>query len=63
MYLTSYFQGAEALNGDVSWVYLGVSLVTTVVLAVGNVLFFVRRDIAVGGLLHVPRLRLHHGNG
>jgi ABC-2 type transport system permease protein len=63
VYLTSYFQGAEALNGDVSWVYLGVSLVTTVVLAVGNVLFFVRRDIAVGGLLHVPRLRLHHGNG
>jgi ABC-2 type transport system permease protein len=58
VYLVSYFQGVEALNGDVSWAYLGTSLVAVVVLAVANVLYFVRRDIAVGGVLHLPKLRL-----
>lgn len=58
LYLTSYFQGADALNGSVSWAYLGASLVAVVVLAVVNVVYFVRRDIAVGGALHLPKLRL-----
>lgn len=61
IYLTSYFQGAEALNGDVSWAYLGVSLVAVGVLAIANVVFFIRRDIAVGGVLHLPKLRLLRG--
>jgi hypothetical protein len=26
-----------------------------VLLAMGNVIFFVRRDIAVGGVLHLPK--------
>jgi ABC-2 type transport system permease protein len=55
IYLTSYFQGVEALNGDVSWGYLGVSLIAVGVLAIANVAFFVRRDIAVGGVLHLPK--------
>ncbi|MDA0798076.1 MAG: ABC transporter permease subunit [Chloroflexi bacterium] len=60
IYLTSYFQGPDALNGDVSWVYLGVSLIAVGVLAIANVVFFIRRDIAVGGVLHLPKLRLLH---
>lgn len=59
VYLTSYFQGVEALNGEVSWLYLSVSIVAIVVLAIANVTFFVRRDIAVGGVLHMPKLHLY----
>jgi hypothetical protein len=58
LYLTSYFQGVDALNGDISWAYLGASLVAVVLLAIANVMFFVRRDIAVGGVLHLPKLGL-----
>jgi ABC-2 type transport system permease protein len=58
LYLTSYFQGVGALNGDISWAYLGASLVAVVLLAIANVMFFVRRDIAVGGVLHLPKLGL-----
>lgn len=57
-YLVSYFQGTHALNGDISWPYLGISLVVTAALAIANVLYFVRRDIAVGGKLHLPKLRI-----
>jgi hypothetical protein len=53
--LISYFQGAAALNGDISWVYLIVSLVAVAVLAIANVMFFVRRDIAAGGVLRLPK--------
>jgi ABC-type multidrug transport system permease subunit len=55
LYITSYFQGDAALNGDISWMYLCMSLATLVLLAMGNVIFFVRRDIAVGGVLHLPK--------
>jgi ABC-2 type transport system permease protein len=55
LYLISYFQGAAALNGDISWVYLIVSLVAVAVLAIANVMFFVRRDIAAGGVLRLPK--------
>jgi ABC-2 type transport system permease protein len=62
LYITSYFQGVNALNGDVSWVYLGVSLVAVVLLAMANVMFFVSRDVAVGGVLHLPKPRLLRRN-
>jgi ABC-2 type transport system permease protein len=62
LYLTSYFQGREALNGDVSWAYLGVSLVAIGVLALANVVYFVRRDIAVGAAIRLPKLRLSRSN-
>lgn len=57
VYITSYYQGAEALSGDVSWGYLGFSLTAVVLLATANVLFFVRRDVGVDGRLRLPRLR------
>lgn len=57
-YLTSYFQGQQALNGAVDWAYVSVSLVAMVALALGNVVLFLRRDIAVNGILRLPKLRL-----
>ena len=58
VYLTSYYQGQQALNGDVNWAYVGVSLAAIVVLGVANVVLFLRRDIAVNGILRLPKLRL-----
>ena len=48
----------QALNGDVNWAYVGVSLAAIVVLGVANVVLFLRRDIAVNGILRLPKLRL-----
>ena len=62
VYLTSYFQGQQALNGDVSWGYLGASLVAIVVFGVANVVLFLRRDIAVSGILRLPNFPLRHAS-
>lgn len=58
VYLTSYFQGQQALNGDLSWAYLGASLVAIVVFGVANVVLFLYRDIAVSGILRLPKFPL-----
>lgn len=57
-YLTTYFQGRSALVGDIEWNYLIGSIVAVAGLGVGNVVLFVRRDIAAGGLIRLPKLRL-----
>ena len=48
LYLTTYFQGRAALTGDISWAYLGASLIALALLSAANVLYFMRRDVAVG---------------
>ena len=58
MYLTTYFQGKNALIGDVEWAYLIVSLVAIAVLALANVVLFARRDIATGALVRLTRARI-----
>ena len=58
VYLTTYFQGQNAVLGDIEWGYFIVWLAATVVLAVANVVLFVRRDIATGALVRLPKLRL-----
>jgi hypothetical protein len=62
IYLTPYFQGQAALNVDVAWGYVGVSLAAIVALGVGNVVLFLRRDIAVNGILRLPNLPLRRAS-
>ena len=57
-YLTTYFQGQNAVIGEVEWNYLITSLVAIAALAVANVVLFVRRDIATGALVRLPKLHL-----
>ncbi|MDA1036701.1 MAG: ABC transporter permease subunit [Chloroflexi bacterium] len=57
-YLTTYFQGHNAVIAEIEWGYLIVSLLATAVFAVANVVLFVRRDIAAGALIRLPKLRL-----
>lgn len=53
LYLVTYFQGRAALSGEINWLYLGPSLVVLVALAVANVVYFMRRDVAVGAAVSV----------
>lgn len=58
LFITSYYQGVAAINGDVAWGYLGGSIGALVLLVVATLVVFERRDIGTrsGFRLHL-RLR------
>ncbi len=62
LFLTAYFQGTEAINGDISWGYLAASLGAIGVLTATTVAVFERRDIGTRTAmrLRLPSFRRNH---
>jgi len=56
VYLTTYFQGEQALVGELDWGYLIALVAAIVVLAVGTLVLFDRRDIGSGPSLRLPNV-------
>ena len=59
LFITSYFQGVSAINGDISWGYVGGSIGILGLLVVATAVVLERRDIGTrsGLRLHFPLRR------
>jgi ABC-2 type transport system permease protein len=53
VYLTTYFQGEQALVGELDWGYLIALVIAVAVLGAGTLLLFDKRDIGTGAALRL----------